>query len=421
MEDRLLEGKRVLLGVTGGIAAYKSCELARQLIRLGAAVQVVMTEAAVRFVAPLTFEALTHRPVVTDLFQGERPGGATVHVELARWPHLVVVAPATYDFLGKLASGLANDALSALVAATRSPVILCPAMNHEMYAKPALSQNLERLRSWGYRVVGPEHGELAEGEVGWGRLAALEVILDAIKYELLRHDALKGCRVLVTAGPTQEAVDPVRFITNHSSGKMGYALAEASLWAGAEVALVSGPTGLRVPEGVRCTRVRTASEMAEAVAEEWPRTDILFMAAAVSDYRPTQLSPHKIKKGEGPYLQLTLEKTPDILAWAGQNKGSRFLVGFAVETENELAYAMEKLRKKNLDLIVVNNPLEPGAGFGTDTNRVTLLDAQGHLEAWPLASKLDVARRLVFRVGQLWRARANQAAEIHTPQAGEAK
>jgi|YelNatPaOPRAMG01_1025707.scaffolds.fasta_scaffold00104_25 phosphopantothenoylcysteine decarboxylase/phosphopantothenate--cysteine ligase len=403
--DRLLEGKRVLLGVTGGIAAYKSCELARRLIRLGAEIQVVMSEAATRFVTPLTFEALTQRPVLTDLFRPEAGSRATVHVELGRWPDLVLIAPATYDFIGKLACGLADDALSALVAAAEAPVVLCPAMNHAMYAKPALAENLNRLRQWGYRIVGPERGELAEGEIGWGRLAEVETILDAVEYELLRHDALHGRRVLVTAGPTQEPVDPVRFITNRSSGRMGYALAQAALWAGAEVTLVSGPTPLQPPRGVGFVSVRTAAEMAEAVERHWPQTEILFMAAAVSDYRPSQVAEHKLKKGEGPTLRLDLEKTPDILAWAGQNKGARILVGFAVETENELANAMEKLRRKNLDLIVVNNPLEPGAGFETDTNRVTILDAEGHLDDWPLLSKLEVARRLVFRVGQLWQQR----------------
>lgn len=401
MSEPLLSGKRVLLGVTGGIAAYKACEVARGLMRLGADVRTVMTRAATEFVAPLTFEALTRQPVLTDLFRPETGKRATVHIEMARWPDCIVVAPATYDFIGKLASGLADDALSALIAAAAVPVILCPAMNHEMFAKPALTENLERLRSWGYRVVGPERGELAEGEVGWGRLAEPERIIGAVKHVLLRGEALTGKRVVVTAGPTQEYIDPVRFISNRSSGKMGFALAEAALWAGADVTLISGPTTLTPPEGVRFRAVRTAEEMAQAVRECWNETDVLVMAAAVSDYRPAETAEHKIKKEGGRWLTLKLEKTPDILAWAGENKGNRFLVGFAVETRDEIPNALEKLRRKNLDLIVLNNPLEPGAAFESDTNRVTILDAQGHVDAWPLMSKIEVAQRLMFRIGQV--------------------
>ncbi len=403
MAERLLDGKRVLLGVTGGIAAYKSCELLRGLVKLGAEVQVVMTRAATKFVAPLTFETLSGRPVLTDLFAREAGASATVHIEMARWPDAAVVAPATYDFIGKLASGLADEALTAVLAAAEVPVVICPAMNSRMYDKPALRRNLEALRGWGYRIVGPEKGELAEGEVGWGRLADPEKILDTVKLVLLRHDALAGKRVLVTAGPTQEPLDPVRFVSNRSSGKMGYALAEAALWAGAEVTLVSGPCQLRPPEGVDLRPVRTAEEMLREVEERWSGTDVLFMVAAVSDYRPSRVSDHKIKKNQA--LQLELEQTPDILGWAGRHKGDRLLVGFAVETQNELEFGQQKLRGKNLDLIVINNPLEPGAAFEADTNRVTLLDADGHVESWPLMSKIELAQRLVFRAGQMLRRR----------------
>ena len=402
-DNDLLGGKRVLVGVTGGIAAYKSCELVRELRKLGAEVQVVMTQAAREFVSPLTFEALSERPVLTSLFQPETGSRATVHIDAVRWAQLVVISPATYDFVGKMAGGLADDVLSALVAAANVPIVLCPAMNKEMYANPAFQANLRTVRERGAIVVEPESGELACGEEGIGRLAAKERILDAVKRVLLGHDALKGARVLVTAGPTEEPLDPVRVLTNRSSGKMGYALAEAALWAGAEVTLISGPTRLRTPEGIERVDVRTSAEMAEAVHERWEQVDVLIMAAAVSDYRPRQVAGEKIKKRGDSGLVLELEQTEDILGWAGQHKGGRTLVGFAVETENELANGRAKLESKNLDLIVINNPRHEGAGFDVDTNRVLLLDREGRVDAWPILPKIEVARRLVARVAGLRR------------------
>ncbi len=405
MPDDLLGGKRVLLGVTGGIAAYKSCELVRELRKLGAEVQVVMTPAAKQFVAPLTFEALSERPVLTDLFHPETGSRATVHIDAARWAQVVLIAPATYDFVGKMAGGLADDVLSTLVAAANVPVVLCPAMNKEMFVNPALQANLQTLRDRGVLVVDPESGELACGEEGIGRLASKERILDTVKRVLLGHDALKGVRVLVTAGPTEEPLDPVRVLTNRSSGKMGYALAEAALWAGADVTLVTGRTQLRSAEGVERVDVRTSAEMAEAVRSRWDTVDVLIMAAAVSDYRPRRAAEEKIKKEGDRGLVLELEQTEDILGWAGEHKGERTLVGFAVETEKELANGRQKLESKNLDLIVINNPRHEGAGFDVDTNRVFLLDRDGRVDAWPVLPKIEVARRLVARVAALRRGR----------------
>jgi len=391
------EGRRILVGVTGGIAAYKAAELIRAIRRRGADVKVVMTEAATKFVSPLTFETLSGNEVSWKLFP-ERKWDVG-HVRLAEWAEVLVVAPATANFLGKAAGGVADDLLTTVVLAARCPVVVAPAMDAFMWANPVVQENVRKLKDLGYKFVGPEEGELASGLTGKGRLADLGRILDAIGEALEDVRLLAGRKVLVTAGRTEEDIDPVRLITNRSTGKMGYALAEAARTMGAEVVLVSGPTDLEVPWGVRVVRVRSAEEMRDAVLENFGWCDVLAMAAAVADFRPAKVSPKKIKKEEG--LVLKFERTPDILAEVAKEKGERFIVGFAVETEDEVEGGKRKLREKNLDLIVVNNPTVEGAGFGWDTNVATLIDRNGRVEELPRMSKRELARRIWRKVAEL--------------------
>lgn len=391
------EGRRILVGVTGGIAAYKAAELIRAIRRRGADVKVVMTEAATKFVSPLTFETLSGNEVSWKLFP-ERKWDVG-HVRLAEWAEVLVVAPATANFLGKAAGGVADDLLTTVVLAARCPVVVAPAMDAFMWANPVVQENVRKLKDLGYKFVGPEEGELASGLTGKGRLADLGRILDAIGEALEDVRLLAGRKVLVTAGRTEEDIDPVRLITNRSTGKMGYALAEAARTMGAEVVLVSGPTDLEVPWGVRVVRVRSAEEMRDAVLENFGWCDVLAMAAAVADFRPAKVSPKKIKKEEG--LVLKFERTPDILAEVAKEKGERFVLGFAVETEDEVEGGKRKLREKNLDLIVVNNPTVEGAGFGWDTNVATLIDRNGRVEELPRMSKRELARRIWRKVAEL--------------------
>ncbi|MDZ7338569.1 MAG: bifunctional phosphopantothenoylcysteine decarboxylase/phosphopantothenate--cysteine ligase CoaBC [candidate division KSB1 bacterium] len=395
----LFQGRKVLVGVTGGIAAYKSCELVRALKREGAEVRVVMTKAACQFVTPLTFETLSENTVLTELFPAAGKGG-TIHIEAARWPEVVVIAPATANCVAKVAAGVADDLLTTMVAATTAPVIFCPAMNKEMYAKAVFRQNVEQLKRLGYLFVDAEAGELACGEEGWGRLADKERILDAVKSVLLGSKELAGHRIVVTAGRTEEDIDPVRFVTNRSSGKMGFALAEVAALMGAEVHLITGPSAERPFSSVTCESVRTSAQMAEAVRAAIAEADVLIMAAAVADFRPKHVSPHKLKKGLE-RVALELERTEDILASIGRHKERRLLVGFAVETENELENATAKLSAKNLDMIVLNNPMEEGAGFGTDTNKVTLIKRDGTVLRLPLMTKREVARVILGHVVEL--------------------
>ncbi|HID10055.1 MAG TPA: bifunctional phosphopantothenoylcysteine decarboxylase/phosphopantothenate--cysteine ligase CoaBC [Candidatus Latescibacteria bacterium] len=392
------EGRRVLVGVTGGIAAYKAAELVRGIRRRGAQVKVVMTRAATEFVSPLTFETLSGNEVSWELFpKGRR--WEVGHIRLAEWAEVLVVAPATANFLGKAAGGIADDLLTTVVLAARCPVVVVPAMDAGMWANPVVQNNVEKLKELGHKFVGPEEGELASGLVGKGRLAKVERILEAVGEALAEGELLAGRRVLVTAGRTEEDLDPVRFLTNRSTGKMGYALAEVARRMGAEVVLVSGPTYLEVPWGVEVVRVRTTEEMRDAVLERFPGCDVLAMAAAVADFRPVRASPGKIRKQEK--FMLELEKTPDILAELAGRKEGRVVVGFAVETEDEVERGREKLKGKNLDLIVVNNPLVEGAGFGWDTNVVTLIDCEGKVEELPKMSKRELAGRIWRRVARL--------------------
>lgn len=368
--------RTVVLCVGGGIAAYKACEVARLVVKGGGRVRVAMTPAATRFVAPLTFQALSGAPVLVDLLD---PAAESTygHLALARMADLVVVAPATADLIARLRAGMADDAVTTTVLAATCPVLVAPAMNTRMWRHPATQENLAVLRARGVQLVGPASGELADGDVGEGRLADPEELAAAAARILGRRD-LVARRVVVTAGPTREPIDPVRFISNPSSGKMGYALAQVAARRGAEVVLVSGPTSLPDPEGVRVVRVTTAEEMAKAVEAEVDGMDLFIGAAAVSDYRPAAAAPQKLKKTPADET-LALTRTPDILAGLGARfagkAGGPVLVGFAAETEEVISRAREKLKKKGCDLVVANKVGAPGAGFGSDTNRVALVSA----------------------------------------------
>jgi phosphopantothenoylcysteine decarboxylase/phosphopantothenate--cysteine ligase len=389
----------VVLGVTGCIGAYKACEVLRGLQRRGADVRVVMTAAGTRFVSPMTFEALSRHPVFHDQWA---PGanGEIRHVSIADEADLLLVAPATADILGKFARGIADDALSTLYLATRAPVVVAPAMNVNMYEHPAVRENLATLRARGVGVVEPGSGYLACGWLGKGRLAEPEEIVDAAMAVLARRHDLEGETVLVTAGPTVEDIDPVRYVSNRSSGKMGYRLAEAARDRGAKVILVSGPTSLAAPHGVEVVPVRSAQDMQRAVAERVGPATVVVAAAAVSDFRPAEASPSKMKKDSGP-MKLDLVRTPDILQGLGEAKGARVLVGFAAETEDLVANARKKLEAKNLDLVVANDVTADGAGFGRDTNAVVLLKRDGSRVDVPLASKRQVAERILDEVRAL--------------------
>ena len=392
----------VVLGVTGCIGAYKACEVLRELQRREADVRVVMTAAATRFVTPMTFEALSRHPVFHDQW-ALGVNGDIRHIALADEAELLLVAPATANILGKFARGIADDALSTLYLATRAPVMVAPAMNVNMFEHPAVSENLAILRARGVSVVEPGSGYLACGWLGKGRLAEVGEIVDAAMAALARRHDLEGETVLVTAGPTVEDVDPVRFLSNRSSGKMGYRIAEAARDRGAKVILVSGPTSLPAPHGLEICAVRSAEEMQRAVAGRVGPATVVIAAAAVADYRPASASPSKQKKTDGP-LTLDLVRTPDILKGLGEAKGDRVLVGFAAETENLVAHAAEKLQAKNLDLVVANDVAVPGAGFESDDNAVVLLRKDGTRVDVPLASKREVAERILDEVAAIRRA-----------------
>jgi phosphopantothenoylcysteine decarboxylase / phosphopantothenate---cysteine ligase len=392
----MLRNKTVVLGVTGSIAAYKAAELASQLTQAGAVVPVVMTEEAVQFVSPVTFRALTGRPVVTEMFDLASEFSIE-HVSLARAADIVVVAPATANIIAKLAAGMADDMLCCTVLATRAPVLIAPAMETRMYDNQATQDNLSELKSRGFIMVGPSAGWLASGREGLGRLADVNEILGVIRRVLGRDGDLAGKHVVVTSGGTQEPIDPVRYIGNRSSGKMGYALAEAARDRGAKVSLIAAPAWIAQPVGVEVVKVKTAQELRQAVEALAPRTDALIMAAAVADYRPKSASGQKIKKGDAT-LTLELECTPDIL---GTVKGSFIKVGFAAESANLEENAREKLKQKGLDLIVANDISSGDSGFDVDTNRVTIIDKEGGVDGLPLLTKHEVAERVLDRVAQL--------------------
>ena len=384
---------RVALGVGGGIAAYKSAELARALAGRGVQVQVVMTAAAREFVQPLTFAALTGRKVITDLFADESLSSAVEHIGVAQANDVLVVAPATADLMAKFAHGLADDFLSTMYLAFTGPVVLAPAMNNNMWRHPATQANLLVLRQRGHVIVGPDEGALACGTVGPGRMSEPEAIADAVLAVVNIRKDLEGETVLVTAGPTQEPLDPVRYITNRSSGKMGYALAEAAAARGARVLLVSGPVHLPEPPGVSLTHVRTAREMRDAVFANLEPATIVIKAAAVADYHLASVPQQKLKKTAA-RISLELDPTPDILAELGSQKGDRLLIGFAAETENVRQEARRKLQTKNCDMIVGNLVGQEGTGFESDMNEVVLALVTGEVIAVPRATKRQIADRI---------------------------
>jgi len=394
----IFQGKKILLGVTGGIAAYKAVEVLRLLVTAGAQVQVVMTAGACEFVAPLTFQALSGEPVRTALFG---PAAEPLeHISLGQAVDAIVIAPATANCLGKIAAGIADDLLTTVILAATRPILICPAMNVKMYENPVVQENLATLRQRGFQVLEPAAGEMACGAYGSGRLPEPADIVAAVACLLTPQD-LAGRRFLVSAGPTCEDLDPVRFLTNRSTGKMGYAVAARARRRGAEVTLVSGPTALPAPWGVNRLAVRSALEMQAVLADLFPRCDVLIMAAAVSDYRPAGVAEQKIKRGEAEML-VKVTHNPDIIAGLGaQRRHQQVLVGFAAETQDLLAQAAAKLQRKGLDLIVANDVTAPDAGFAVDTNRVTILDRQGGVEVLPLLSKDEVADRLLNRVAAL--------------------
>lgn len=393
----MLNAKRILLGVTGGIAAYKSAELVRELIRRGAVVRVVMTGHACRFVTPLTFETLSGNPVSTELFW--TPGSFEIgHISLAEFAEAVVIAPATANIIAKMAAGLADDLLSTVLLATEAPILICPAMNAKMYANGIVQENLSRLANRGHAILTPDRGELACRVEGQGRLPDPARIADEIE-SLLTPKDLRGERILVTAGPTQESFDPVRFITNHSSGKMGYALAVAARRRGAAVTLISGPTALPVPQDVTFIPVKTALEMHDAVLSRLEEATVVIKAAAVADYRPAVCEPNKIKKKKGP-LTLCLERNPDIISAVAARKGDRIVVGFAMESDHLLDHARAKLLEKGMDFIVANDVTEPGAGFRCDTNVIHILDREGSC-SFPIMAKPEAADVILDRVKKI--------------------
>jgi phosphopantothenoylcysteine decarboxylase/phosphopantothenate--cysteine ligase len=392
-------GRHVVLGVSGGIASYKSCFLARLLTEAGARVDVVLTRSAAEFVRPVTFEALTGRPVLSSLWEKD---GALSHVRWGQHADLVIVAPATAQLIARMAQGLADDALTALLLASTAPIVLAPAMNDEMFAHPQTEANLARLRERGISIVGPESGALAEGPSDRpGRMSEPATIMAHAARRLARGGPLDGKRVVVTAGPTREPIDPVRVVTNRSSGKMGYRIAEAAWQRGADVLLIAGPVGLEAPAGVALERIETTAQMEQAVAAALPTTDVLVMAAAPADFRPANPTRTKQPRSAGP-LQLALEPTRDILqATLGARKPGSLMVGFALETGDAESRGRTKLERKQLDLVVVNDALEPGAGFEVDTNRVTLLDRFGERVVVPLQDKRAVAGAILDEVERL--------------------
>ncbi len=397
----VLLGRHILLGVTAGIAAYKSAYLCRRLKEAGADVWVSMTRSATHFITPLTMETLSEREVLIEMFPANRFVG-TRHIDIATWTDLAIVAPATADFIGRFANGLADDLLTTLLISTTAPVLLAPAMNTEMYNNLAVQENMKRLRARGIGFVDPGVGQLACHTVGVGRMAEPEQIVAAAEalFASIPGNDLAGKTILVTAGPTREQIDPVRFISNHSSGKMGYAVAEAAQKRGARVILISGPTALLAPDRVERIDVTSAQEMHDRVMEKFGECSAAIAVAAVSDWRVTSPSTDKLPKSDGP-PKLAFEATPDILGAMGKKKNSgQFLAGFSLETAPERLESSEKLKAKNLDLLVANNPTRPGSEFGGDSNEAVLIGKDGHIERPGLLSKHDLANKILDRVAK---------------------
>lgn len=397
----MINNKKILLCVTGGIAVYKAAALTSKLVQAGAHVKVVLSESAAKFVTPLTFQALSRNDVYTDTFDEKNPQ-VIAHIDLADWADLVLVAPATANIIGKLAGGIADNMITTTLLATSAPVWIAPAMNVHMYDHPAVKRNLAILAEFGCQFIEPGEGYLACGYVGKGRLEEPEKIVSTIQAYFAGREAkrLAGKTVLLTAGPTREKIDPVRFISNHSSGKMGYALAEEAKKQGARVILVSGPVSLQVPTGVELVKVESAEEMYQAVLEHFSEADVVIKTAAVADYRPKIVHDHKVKKQTGDAI-LELERTKDILFELGKRKEHQLLIGFAAETNDVDDYARKKLSAKNADMIVANNVKADGAGFGTDTNIVTMFKRNGSSIELPLMSKAAVAGKIIEEIEAL--------------------
>jgi phosphopantothenoylcysteine decarboxylase/phosphopantothenate--cysteine ligase len=389
----MLAGKTIVLGISGSVAAYKAADIASKLVQAGARVEVVMTEAATKFITPLTLRSITHGAVVSDMFDPASQH-AVEHIALGEAADAVVIAPATASTIANLAMGIADDMVSLTVLATKAPVILAPTMDANMFANPITQENLAKLKARGFIIVGPERGRLASGKVGWGRLSDTEKIITTVTQAVSQSRELKGKRMVVTAGGTQEPIDPARHIGNPSSGKMGYAIAQAARDRGARVTLITAPTSLPDPADIETVHVRTTAEMKTAVAKAVAKADALIMAAAVSDYQPKIAAKTKIKK-ETPGLTLELIRTPDIIT---KVRGKFLRVGFAAESENIVANAKKKLQKKQLDLIVANDITDKKSGFGVDTNKVTLIDKKGKVEKLPLMSKREAADKILDRV-----------------------
>lgn len=391
-----LSGKTVLLGITGGIAAYKMANVASALRKTGAEVHCILTQNATQFITPLTFETLSNNRCIVDTFDRNFQYDVA-HVSLAKKADVILIAPATANVIAKLAHGLADDMLTTTVLAARCPKLIAPAMNTAMLENPATQENLATLRRYGFTVIEPATGMLACKDVGSGKLPEPEVLCEEIYRVIAREKDLQGLHITVTAGPTQESLDPVRFLTNHSSGKMGYAIAREAMLRGADVTLISGPVALKSPLGVKLVNITTAQEMLEGVQAALPQTDVLVMAAAVADYRPAVVADQKMKKGEGD-MSIPLERTGDVLGWVAQNRHpGLFVCGFSMETEHMLENSQKKLTKKKLDMIVANNLKTQGAGFGVETNVVTLI-TQDWVEELPLLGKDEVAGKLLTAI-----------------------
>jgi phosphopantothenoylcysteine decarboxylase / phosphopantothenate---cysteine ligase len=394
----MLKGKNIVLGITGGIAAYKAAELTRTLIKEGAQVKIIMTRNAAEFITPLTMQTLSGDMVYTDMFIPTAKYDMA-HISLAEFADAFVIAPATANIIGKIAAGIADDLLSTTIMAADKPILVCPAMNDKMLDNPFVQENINKLKKHGYSVMDSAFGELACKTSGAGRLPDIPDIIESLEELLSPHD-FSSEKILITAGPTEEPLDPVRFITNSSSGKMGYALAVAAKRRGAKVILITGPVKLPVPAVDKLIKVRTAREMHKAVLDNFSGATIVIKAAAVADYRPSQFSKEKIKKDNKP-LTLKLERNPDILAEIGKTKGKRIVVGFAMETQNLLANAREKLIRKNVDLIIANNLSDEGAGFQKDTNVITIINSKGKAESLPKMTKLEAADIILDRIQAL--------------------
>lgn len=391
----MLKGKKIIVGITGSIAAYKAAIFVRLLVKSGAEVKVIMTSAAKDFITPLTLSTLSKNPVLSEFTSGSK-GEWNNHVELGLWADALVIAPASANTIGKMANGLCDNLLLATYLSARCPVFVAPAMDLDMYQHPSVIKNLDALKSFGNHIIDAEDGELASGLSGVGRLAEPEHLVEHLESFFSSKKKLKGKKVLITAGPTYEAIDPVRFIGNHSSGKMGFALAEAAYQQGADVILISGPTHLPSPsEGIKLTKVTSGSEMYEAAKSEFASSDINIFAAAVADYAPTQVADQKIKKA-GDAMTIELGKTIDIAKTLGAEKSnSQLNIGFALETENEVAHAQQKIASKNFDLIVLNSLNHQGAGFGHETNKISIIDKANNIQDFELKSKTEVAQDII--------------------------